>query len=300
VKKTTKIAQAIQLVSVARPTLLPMEAPANEETMFDSKVAETSYGRYAAAWSKLSTEGMAVPRQNIEYALARVIQCSNAIQAPTMRARFARLPEFSMDHVDELGPVAWALWHCRVQSVTVSGAGSEALLPSALVTKATRTFKTMTRVIEYNLVDDEDESDPIADELASMRAKEGSRYLRLAQSLSRLAALYRDPRHAEALALDKRRYDASDAERAQDLSGRILLALGSEDTAGAFWTKQVVRGWNVLDAHYAEVRRGGLYLEHGHDAERSFPALSALRPPAARAAKKPAKVEETEESPKDG
>ena len=56
----------------------------------------------------------------------------------------------------------------------------------------------------------------------------------------------------------------------------------------------------MLGAHYAEVRRGGLFLEHGHDAERLFPTLTAMRPVAARPSKKAPTVEETEKTPADG
>jgi hypothetical protein len=275
---------------LANPTFLLQGDPANTNqspVVFDAELARRAYESLVPRWHGVPEALVDVPRVNLEFVLARVIQIAQHVTSPAERPRFARLPEFDAAHVDALSPAAWGLWYARVQYLSASASKTQAQLPLKLVTQAHEVRARMMKALRYNL-----ESIPEAvDELDAIAKVEGPVYLDLATDLTRLAAMYATDDYKRLLVDDKRNYDPADERAANTLATEILAQLRNAPDEAARWAQQVARGWVVLQDIYREVQAGGLFLDRNRGGEERYPSLYAIRVPAKTARKTDAEDE---------
>lgn len=275
---------------LANPTFLLQGDPANTNqspVVFDAELARRAYESLVPRWHGVPEALVDVPRVNLEFVLARVIQIAQHVTSPAERPRFARLPEFDIAHVDALSPAAWGLWYARVQYLSASASKTQAQLPLKLVTQAHEVRARMMKALRYNL-----ESIPEAvDELDAIAKVEGPVYLDLATDLTRLAAMYATDDYKRLLVDDKRNYDPADERAANTLATEILAQLRNAPDEAARWAQQVARGWVVLQDIYREVQAGGLFLDRNRGGEERYPSLYAIRVPAKTARKTDAEDE---------
>lgn len=262
------------------------DATADEGTLGESVAA---YLARKGAWASLGDDELVVPRANVGYVVQRVMQLADALQTPEVLAAYAALekvPLLGGERYDAscltVVPVtARALWHVRAQLLSASARAVTVALPQKLVDEAGGLRATMLKVVEYVCVDERDDDDPVAEDLASIRKVEGPKYIDLATDLTRLAAYYRDPVWQPRLAAEGVRYRPEDGARAATLSHEILQKLRQGDDTAATWTVELQRGWTELGRMWATLRRGGAFVFHGR-LDAKLPLLGALRPTRAR------------------
>lgn len=256
----------------------PPEGPAVGE-------AQAAYDARKLVWAKLGGVELAPPRSNLAFVTWRVIQIGDSLQSKEVLAAFDALGNLALPNgerfdagcVRALPVIGRALWHARTRQLTAAAQAVTVSLPTKLVEEATKLRGRMLKVVEYQCVDEDDADDPVAADLASIRAVQGPRYLDLATNLSRLAAYYRDPQWLPVLQADARRYNEKHGALADSLAGRILTQLQQRDDGAAVWAIEVNRGWADLQSTWDAARRGASFL-FWPDADAKVPPLGAIRP----------------------
>jgi hypothetical protein len=192
-KTETEVAAEEEVKAGDSEETLP-EGPATGE-------AQAAYEARRAVWAKLGGAELEAPRANLGFVTWRVIQIGDSLQAREVLAAFdglgaVALPDgerFDAGCVRALPVIGRALWHARTRRLTAAAQSTTVSLPTALVEKATALRGRMLKVVEYQCVDEGDPADPVAADLASIRAVQGPRYLDLVTDLSRLGRLLPRP-----------------------------------------------------------------------------------------------------------
>ena len=213
---------------------------------------------------------LAAPRADAKLLALAALSVADRLAPPEVRARFARLPGEELDpaHLDDLRPVAWALWHAREELDALVAKGASLELPAPLLERGLALKERMLRVLGYYFAEE------LKKPLQQMQRRKGTG--ELPADLSRLAGLYRERRST--LEADKMHYRAGDADEADGVAaeaGRLAAARRGE--AEARGGEQVARAAALLLEVYGEVRAAGLYLfRREPNAADLFPQLTAL------------------------
>lgn len=242
------------------------DAPAEATDGIDPAASEKAFLSLKPRLLALSQERIVNVSVDMQRVAVGVSAVARKIQEPAVRKRFASLPkdEFSIQHVDDLGPIAWAGWHASVELLTASSTSSEAKLPLSLVNDATAVKQRMIKLCRYNFGDDPVDG-PEIDAIVL-----GTGYQDLAADLARLAKLYKK-RSAE-VKLDHKNYVASDAANAKKYAQQILELLGeARNVDQKAWTDLTNRAWTLLVEVYGEVSAAGRFLFRNDDPEGRFP-----------------------------
>lgn len=247
------------------------DAPAEATDGIDPAASEKAFLSLKPRLLALSQERIVNVSVDMQRVAVGVSAVARKIQEPAVRKRFASLPkdEFSIQHVDDLGPIAWAGWHASVELLTASSTSSEAKLPLSLVNDATAIKQRMIKLCRYNFGDDPVDG-PEIDAIVL-----GTGYQDLAADLARLAKLYKK-RSAE-VKLDHKNYVASDAANAKKYAQQILELLGeARNVDQKAWTDLTNRAWTLLVEVYGEVSAAGRFLFRNDDPEGRFPSLYSM------------------------
>jgi hypothetical protein len=230
-----------------------------------------------AAFDALLPRLEAIPKDAVRLPNADVEACAifargvgRRVKEPALYARFASLPAQELDiaHVDDLEPIASAVWYATVQLATATATRTDVKVPGALVQRATETKARMLKVVTYHFEDHPRLGPEIADIIL------GTGYRDLAGDLTRLARIYVDERAT--VSRDPKHYVAADADKAPELAQQILDHLGLTPTSeGSRWMDIVARGWTLLSDCYGEVAAAGLWLMRRERGEELFSSLVA-------------------------
>lgn len=248
-----------------------------------------------AAFDKLLPRLAAIPKDAVRMPNADVEACAifargvgRRVKEPALYARFSGLPaqDFDITHVDDLEPIASAVWYATIQLATAAATRTDVKVPSELVQRATETKTRMLKVVSYHFEDHPRLGPEIADIVL------GTGYRDLAGDLTRLARIYVDERAT--VSRDPKHYVAEDADKAPELAQQILDHLGLTPTSeGSRWMDIVARGWTLLSDCYGEVAAAGLWLLRRERGEELFSSLVA----AGRNRRTKLKKEEPEAAP---
>jgi hypothetical protein len=251
--------------------------PSPAEPTYDAALAMAAFTKIAPRLRAISRDVVETPNADIPIIITRILKIADAVAADS--ARFAALPDFDASCIDDLGTIAWALWHTRVEYLAGGVNASGAQLPTDLVQPAQELRARMLRVLEYHFVNDEQ----IMAELASIR--QGSGYLDLAMDLSRLGRLYH--LHDDVLSNDKVHWRDKDQMLAINLAEKITQTIKAAQGTVVEWADMQARAWTLLRRTYDEIAAAGRFLYRQDDPLAHFPPLNAMQP-RARTARKPA------------
>jgi hypothetical protein len=204
-------------------------------------------------------------------AAMKTIKLDNGI---TVEGRRPKFEAFSGDWWD-----AKHLRHMRVlalaylalqEDIRTAEVGLDGVqVPKDVLDPAVKLREGMCTVLEYVCHNNQKVLDQVAD------IRKGSGYLDLISDLGRLARLYRE--HHITLSRDQVRYQAEDAQGAQDAAGRIraeLTKAGVPDRT--VLRERAARVFGLLQFAYEEVAAAGRFLWRHEDGETRFPPLRVL------------------------
>lgn len=234
----------------------------------DPQSAAQAFERLLPRLEQIRDDDLATVNVDLQRVAITAAAVGRFVLQPEIRARFARLPadEFDIRFVDDLLPVAQALWHATVALERASVGKTGAMLPAELVQRAVEHRQRMLRLVEYYLLD----HPHVGAEILSIR--EGSGYVDLASDLSRLGTVAED--HDAVLRHDTKFYRAGDVAEARAISDQIFTLLGEgSDENHTHWTRTVQRLWTLLLEIYEEVRVTALWLLRRDNAQARFPSL---------------------------
>lgn len=235
---------------------------------FDTTTGKASFEQVKTALLALSADTVAQPNVDLQRAaMAALVLVDRAKQGDRL-ARFALLPAalFSKSALDDLERVANAALYVELESRREGAASTGVKVDLAIVQEATELRERMLRTADYNL----GHLEPVARELADVRL--GAGYLDLANDCSRLAALY--VAHEAELAVDKRYYEAADADRATSLAQKIRAEYRAAASRSGQYAELRPRVFTELTRLYNEVRAAAQFLFRSEPSVvEEFPAL---------------------------
>jgi hypothetical protein len=234
----------------------------------DPQIAAQAFERLLPRVQDIRDEDLITINVDLQRVAIVAAAVGRDVLEPDHRARFASLPvrEFDIRNIEDLLPVAEALWHATVELARASVGKTGARLPLDLVQRAMELKQRLLKLVEYYLIDD-----PVAGpEILSIR--EGSGHIDLATDLSRLATLHQE--HDALLRRDIKHYRADDAAAARATSDEMFTLMGeTSDDNQAHWAKTVQRLWTLLLDIYGEVSAAGSWLFRHENAQERFPSL---------------------------
>jgi hypothetical protein len=240
----------------------------NESKAMDPQIAAHAFERWLPRLEEIRDEDLVTVNVDLQRVAITAAAVGRDVLEPDNRARFASLPAHELDirNVDDLLPVAQALWHATVELARASVGKTGARLPVELVQRAVELKQRLMKLAEYYLLDH-----PVAGpEILSIR--EGSGHIDLATDLSRLATLHEQ--YDAIVRRDTKHYRAGDAAAARSTSDEIFTLMGeTSDDNHAHWTRIVQRLWTLLLDVYDEVSAAGTWLFRRENAQERFPSL---------------------------
>ena len=237
----------------------------------DPKAAEKAFDAAQPRLLALSPSGLLSQNVGYEKVAVAAAAVGRFVKQKDAHERFASLPKkhFDMAVVEDLEPLALAMWHVAVELKSANAGKSEAKLPPALVEQSYSLRNRMMALAVYHYGDDPKEKDEIDD------IKLGTGYEDLASDLQRLSKLYR--RHLAYVKADAKNYRAGDEILAGTLAQSILQELGeAKNREQRQWIDLAARAWTLLAKTYEEVAAAGRWLWRNEGGDDMFPSLYAV------------------------
>lgn len=248
----------------------------------DAATVKASFDRVRSTLSALPAAALTQPNMDLQSAAMAALVLVDRARHGERPARFALLPAalFAASTVDDLEHMANAALHVDVEALREGAANTNVKVDVAIVQQASELRDRMLKTAEYNL----GHKETVTRELADIRTRTG--YLDLANDCARLAALY--AAHESDLAIDRRFYDAADADLATSLAGAIRGEYRAAATRSGQYAELRPRVFTELVRLYNEVRAAAHFLFRAEpNVIDEFPALRAAAV-GTRRAKKPA------------
>ncbi len=254
----------------ASSLFMPPTRKPKDPTGIDPASAKDAFDKILPRAQALPRSQVLSPNTGVNLAAIAALGIARAINDSPLRARLERLPkeEFDIKHLDDLPDLALAAFYAYTEMLSLSAAATDAKIPVALADTSTAHRAIMIKVIGYHF----DPESRVGIELADIL--KGSGYRDLASDLARLGKIYRAEH--DTLKEDKRYYRATDADRADELSQKILEELGASKGADQQrGVDTVARIWTLLLKAYSEVSQTGTWLLRNEEGGEIFVSLIA-------------------------